>query len=162
MNYLRSCSKTDASSYIPDENSVFGSVRRRLSGKNFERSLSSPDYDHMSQQSGTTTPRPSRLASSLDYCQPRNMKFVPKVNTIHGSTGDLLSKDDMNLSQVHRTGKVEDLAKNIDLVLQSKRHASVSGIRHGSAGDVNRLSNMVRNGVMCIGTLYCEYLVISL
>lgn len=130
-----SSSKSDAGSYTPGGRCLFGSVSLRKSPGHSQvgKVLSSPEQGYSAQKS-----------SSLDCSsQVRTKKFVPKISTIRGSTGDRLSMDDMDLYCLQKTGKVQDLAKQMDSVLLTPQQSSTSRETHRSAGDINMTGTVI-------------------
>ena len=160
---LKSSSKSYASSSIPLDESLFGSVSLRRSSmhRKVDKVLSNPEHVNLPPPSRTTIPsQESKSTSGLESSRLRTNKFIPKVGTIRGSTGDQISMDDMEIYRLNKTGKVQDLAKQMSSVLLSVRQSSNSSEMHGSAGDINRMTRSVRGVVICCAsivqvTLWC-------
>lgn len=140
----RHSSQSDAGSYTPRGGSVFSSASLKEPAKHKKANKSSsPELHELPPQSRTTTlSQSSKPVVSLERSsQLRAKKFVPRISTIRGSTGDRLSVDDLDLYHLQKTGKVSGLAKQINSALLSPQQSSRT--RHGSIGEV-KISNMVR------------------
>lgn len=115
-----------------------------------------PEVKKLSSSWGRT----STIAGCTANVVPlRPKKYVPRIETIRASTGDRLSKDDLDLLPVERTGRVEALTREINTSLlvprqhQAKPSQSnhlqllappVSRKRHASTGEADVKINGVR------------------
>ena len=123
-------SYSDASSYTPKGNKV-------------ERASSEKTKEHRKlnkvSSSPVVVPRPEveskKLSSSWGRTSTtaggdnnggivlRSRKFIPRIETIRASTGDRLSKDDLDLLGAERAGRVQEMAKELNLTLLSPRQS---------------------------------------
>ena len=142
-------SHSDAASYMPKGGNVFERASSEKVAEHKRLGKSSFSLPEMPQaQSESRNPswsleRSSRRSSddAKGNIPLRPKKFVPRIETIRASTGDRLSKDDMDLLSVEMTGRVMALAKEMNSAFLSPQQHNQQGSppilrqRHGSTGE---------------------------